>query len=57
LAELIASKLGGYDYLKDLALINKLEHYVDDKEIQEKWAEIKYANKSALHSTSWPRQG
>ena len=48
LAELIASKLGGYDYLKDLALINKLEHYVDDKEFKKEWAEIKYANKVRL---------
>ena len=48
LAELIASKLGGYDYLKDLALIHKLEHYVDDKEFKKEWAEIKYANKVRL---------
>ena len=48
LAELIASKLGGYDYLKDLTLINKLEHYVDDKEFKKEWAEIKYANKVRL---------
>jgi starch phosphorylase len=48
LAELIASKLGGYDYLKDLTLINKLEHYIDDKEFKKEWAEIKYANKVRL---------
>jgi glycogen phosphorylase len=48
LAELIASKLGGYDYLKDLTLVNKLEHYVDDKEFRKEWAEIKYANKVRL---------
>ena len=48
LAELIASKLGGYDYLKDLTLINKLEHYLDDKEFKQEWAEIKYANKVRL---------
>jgi starch phosphorylase len=48
LAELIASKLGGYDYLKDLTLINKLEHYVDDQEFKKEWAEIKYANKVRL---------
>jgi glycogen phosphorylase len=48
LAELIASKLGGYDYLKDLTLINKLEHYVDDKGFKKEWAEIKYANKVRL---------
>jgi starch phosphorylase len=48
LAELIASKLGGYGYLKDLTLINKLEHYIDDKEFKKEWAEIKYANKVRL---------
>ena len=48
LAELIASKLGGYDYLKDLTMLNKLEHYVDDKEFKKEWAEIKYANKVRL---------
>ena len=48
LAELIASKLGGYDYLKDLTMLNKLEHYVDDKAFKKEWAEIKYANKVRL---------
>lgn len=48
LAELIASKLGSYDYLKDLTLINKLEHFVDDKEFKKEWSEIKYANKVRL---------
>jgi glycogen phosphorylase len=48
LAELIASKLGGYDYLKDLTLINKLEHHLNDKEFKKEWAEIKYANKVRL---------
>jgi len=48
LAELIASKLGGYDYLKDLTMLNKLEHYVDDKDFKKEWAEIKYANKVRL---------
>lgn len=48
LAELIASKLGGYDYLKDLTMLNQLEKYVDDKEFKKEWAEIKYANKVRL---------
>jgi glycogen phosphorylase len=48
LSELIASKLGGHDFLKDLTLLNKLEHYVDDKEFKKEWAEIKYANKVRL---------
>ena len=48
LSELIASKLDGYQYLKDLTLLNKLEHYVDDSEFQREWQEIKYANKVRL---------
>lgn len=45
LSELIASKLGGYDYLKDLTLLNKLEKFVDDKDFRKEFQEIKYANK------------
>jgi starch phosphorylase len=48
LSELIASKIGGYDYLKDLTLLNKLEAYVDDKAFRKEWQEIKYANKVRL---------
>ncbi|KAK4240371.1 carbohydrate phosphorylase-domain-containing protein [Achaetomium macrosporum] len=48
LSELIASKTGGNDFLKDLTLLNKLEEYVDDKEFRKEWAEIKYANKVRL---------
>ena len=48
LSELIASKLGGYDFLRDLTQIHKLEQYVDDKEFKKEWAEIKYANKVRL---------
>jgi glycogen phosphorylase len=48
LSELIASKLGGLDFLKDLTLLNKLEHFVDDKAFKKEWAEIKYANKVRL---------
>ena len=48
LSELIASKVGGYDYLKDLTLLSKLENFVDDKEFKREWAEIKYANKVRL---------
>lgn len=45
LSELIASKLGGYEFLKDLTLLNKLETFVDDKDFRKEWQEIKYANK------------
>ncbi|KAI9829335.1 MAG: Non-essential glycogen phosphorylase [Sarea resinae] len=48
LSDLIASKLGGYDFLKDLTLLSKLERYVDDKEFKKEFQEIKYANKVRL---------
>ena len=48
LSELIASKLGGYEFLNDLTLLNKLEHYIDDKEFRKEFQEIKYANKLRL---------
>ena len=48
LSELIASKVGGLGFLKDLTLLNELEKYADDKEFKKEWAEIKYANKVRL---------
>ncbi len=48
LSELIANKLGGYDYLKDLTLLSKLEQHIDDKSFRKEWQEIKYANKVRL---------
>jgi starch phosphorylase len=48
LSALIASKLGGLDFLKDLTLLNKLESFVDDKEFRKEWAAIKLANKERL---------
>ncbi|RYO96280.1 hypothetical protein DL765_011627 [Monosporascus sp. GIB2] len=48
LSELIASKTGGYDFLKDLTLLNKIENFVDDKAFRKEWYEIKYANKVRL---------
>ncbi|KKY28297.1 putative glycogen phosphorylase [Phaeomoniella chlamydospora] len=48
LSELIASKLGSYDFLKDLTDIHKIEQYIDDKDFKKEWAEIKYANKIRL---------
>ncbi len=48
LSDLIASKLGGYEFLKDLTLLNKLEEFVDDKEFRKEFQEIKYANKVRL---------
>ncbi|KAI0890214.1 glycosyltransferase family 35 protein [Annulohypoxylon maeteangense] len=48
LSELIASKTGGHEFLKDLTLLNRLEEFVDDKAFRKEWAEIKYANKVRL---------
>ncbi|KAH8804783.1 glycosyltransferase family 35 protein [Xylogone sp. PMI_703] len=48
LSKLIASKVGGLDFLKDLTLLNKLEDFIDDKEFKKEWQEIKYANKVKL---------
>ena len=48
LSELIASKLGGDDFLKDLTLLNGLERYADDAAFKKEWQEIKYANKVRL---------
>ena len=48
LSELIASKVGGLGFLKDLTLLGELENYVDDKEFKKEWMEIKYANKVRL---------
>ncbi|RYP15688.1 hypothetical protein DL767_010299 [Monosporascus sp. MG133] len=48
LSELIASKTGGYGFLKDLTLLNKVENFVDDKAFRKEWYEIKYANKVRL---------
>jgi starch phosphorylase len=48
LSALIASKLGGHGFLKDLTLLNKLEAFVDDKEFRKEWSAIKLANKERL---------
>ncbi|PVI03946.1 glycosyltransferase family 35 protein [Periconia macrospinosa] len=48
LSALIASKLGGHEFLKDLTLLHKLEAFVDDKDFRKEFREIKYANKVRL---------
>jgi starch phosphorylase len=48
LSALIASKLGGHEFLKDLTLLHKLEAFVDDKEFRKEWQDIKTANKERL---------
>lgn len=48
LSELIATKCGGDNFLKDLTVLNKLEAHAKDKVFRKEWAEIKYANKVRL---------
>ena len=48
LSELIKSKLGSDEFLRDLTLLNGLERYVNDAEFKKEWQEIKYANKVRL---------
>ncbi|EEP79589.1 glycogen phosphorylase [Uncinocarpus reesii 1704] len=48
LSDLIASKLGGYGFLKDLTLLDQLEDFLDDKEFKKQWADVKYENKVRL---------
>jgi glycogen phosphorylase len=48
LADLVASKLGGYEYLTDLTKLKKLEPLATDKSFQKQWMEIKRANKVHL---------
>jgi len=48
LSELIASKLGSNQFLKDLTLLNGIEKYVDDAAFRKEFRDIKYANKVRL---------
>ena len=48
LAALIANKLGGYDFLKDLTKLKQLEQYATDKAFQKEWMDIKRSNKVHL---------
>ncbi|GLI72061.1 non-essential glycogen phosphorylase [Penicillium ochrochloron] len=48
LSALIADKLGGYDFLTDLTLLDKLEAFVDDKNFRQEWSDIKAKNKLRL---------
>lgn len=48
LSELIASKLGGHGFLKDLTQLSKLEPLAEDPEFRKQWADIKHANKVRL---------
>jgi starch phosphorylase len=48
LSALIADKLGGYDFLTDLTLLDKLEAFVDDKKFRQEWSDIKARNKLRL---------
>lgn len=48
LSELIASRTGSYNFLKDLTELNKIELSVKDASFRKEWQEIKYANKVRL---------
>jgi len=48
LSKLIASKIGSFDFLKDLNLLSKLEGCIDDKAFRKQWADIKTFNKARL---------
>lgn len=48
LSDLIASKLGGYEFLTDLTLLEKLEAFVDDEDFRVRWSIIKNENKLRL---------
>lgn len=48
LSALIASKVGGLGFLKDLTLLNKIEAFADDKAFKKEWQDIKYSNKVRL---------
>ncbi|OJJ49906.1 hypothetical protein ASPZODRAFT_139252 [Penicilliopsis zonata CBS 506.65] len=48
LSALIASKLGGYHFLTDLTLLDKLEAFIDDPKFKKEWVEIKTENKLRL---------
>lgn len=48
LAELIAEKLGGYDYMTNLGSLKNIEQYAHDPEFQKRWYSIKKANKERL---------
>ncbi|KAK9365881.1 glycosyl transferase [Lipomyces kononenkoae] len=48
LADLIASKVGSYDYLKDLNLLKKIEPFAHDSKFQDEWVAIKKFNKARL---------
>lgn len=48
LSALIASKLGGHDFLRDLTQLSKLEPYIKDKAFRQQFQDIKHANKARL---------
>ncbi|ODQ82675.1 glycosyltransferase family 35 protein [Babjeviella inositovora NRRL Y-12698] len=48
LSALIASKLGGYSYLKDLSQLKRLEEFAEDKDFLHEWDAIKVKNKQRL---------
>ncbi|KAG7879883.1 hypothetical protein KL937_002767 [Ogataea polymorpha] len=48
LSELIASKLGGYEYLTKLEKLKELQNFLEDSEFKKAWVEVKKYNKVRL---------
>ncbi|ORY86838.1 glycosyl transferase [Protomyces lactucae-debilis] len=48
LSDLIASKLGGQDFIKELTLLKHLESFADDKDFVQRWIAVKTQNKERL---------
>lgn len=48
LSDLIATKIGSLEFLRDLTLLNKIENSVNDAAFRKEWAAIKLANKTKL---------
>ena len=48
LSDLIATKLGSYDFLKNLSDLEELKNHIDEKQFRQEWMEIKVANKVRL---------
>ncbi|CAM0134992.1 unnamed protein product [Umbelopsis sp. WA50703] len=57
LSNLIAKKLGGFDFLKELSLLDGLAQYATDEAFQKEWMDIKYKNKVRLTNLIKERTG
>ena len=48
LRDLISSKLGGDEWIREMEMLKKLGQYAEDAEFQEKWRDVKLNNKKRL---------